>query len=76
MTTAAVLASWRPRRDEVVMAKEVTCPPCKEVIRGENDSDLVANVRQHMRARHHLPVWLSKIVRTDNRILRDARQVA
>jgi predicted small metal-binding protein len=58
------------------MAKEVTCPPCKDVIRGENDSELVANVRQHMRARHRLPIWLSKIVRTDKRILRDARQVA
>jgi hypothetical protein len=29
-----------------------------------------------MRARHHLPIGLSKIVRTDKRILRDARQVA
>ena len=58
------------------MAKEVTCPPCKEVIRGENDSDLVANVRQHMSARHHLPIWLSKIVRTDKRILRDVREAA
>ena len=58
------------------MAKEVTCPPCKEVIRGENDSELVANVRQHMLTRHHLPIWLSKIVRTDKRILRDVRQVS
>jgi hypothetical protein len=29
-----------------------------------------------MLARHHLPIWLSKIVRTDKRILRDVREVA
>jgi len=33
-----------------------------------------ANVRQHMRARHHLPIWVSTIVRTDKRIV--ARRAA
>ena len=29
------------------MAKEVTCPPCGAVVRGNDDSELLANVREH-----------------------------
>ncbi len=36
------------------MAKEVTCPPCGEVIRGANDDDLVAKVQQHAKEHHQL----------------------
>ena len=34
------------------MTKEVTCPPCGEVIRGESDDDLVAKVQQHAKEQH------------------------
>ncbi|HLG68307.1 MAG TPA: DUF1059 domain-containing protein [Acidimicrobiales bacterium] len=34
------------------MAKEVTCPPCGQVIRGESDDDLVANVQRHAKEQH------------------------
>lgn len=36
------------------MARELTCPPCGEVIGGESDDDLVANVQQHAKERHDL----------------------
>lgn len=34
------------------MAKEVTCPPCGEVIRAESDDELVSKVQQHAKERH------------------------
>jgi hypothetical protein len=35
------------------MAKEVVCPPCGEVLRGENDDELVANVLSHAKTHGH-----------------------
>jgi predicted small metal-binding protein len=35
------------------MAKEVVCPPCGEVIRGEHDDELVANVISHAKVHGH-----------------------
>jgi predicted small metal-binding protein len=32
---------------EIAMAKEVTCPPCGETVRADNDEDLVRKVQQH-----------------------------
>lgn len=34
------------------MAKEVTCPPCGEVIRAESDDELVSKVQQHAKEQH------------------------
>jgi predicted small metal-binding protein len=42
-----------PEIQEASMAKEVTCPPCGTVIRGEDDVELVANVRHHATEVHH-----------------------
>jgi predicted small metal-binding protein len=38
------------------MAKELTCPPCGQVIRGEDDDDLVLNVQRHAKEQHDLDV--------------------
>lgn len=35
------------------MAKEVTCPPCGEIIRGESDDELVSNVISHAKSHGH-----------------------
>lgn len=35
------------------MAKEVVCPPCGEVIRGDHDDELVANVISHAKNHGH-----------------------
>ena len=35
------------------MAKQVVCPPCGEVIRGENEDELVANVIGHAKTHGH-----------------------
>ncbi|HXZ83458.1 MAG TPA: DUF1059 domain-containing protein [Acidimicrobiales bacterium] len=34
------------------MAKEVTCQPCGEVIRAEDDDELVAKVQSHAKEQH------------------------
>lgn len=36
------------------MAKELTCPPCGQVITGQNDGDLVAKVQQHAKEQYDL----------------------
>jgi hypothetical protein len=35
------------------MAKEVTCPPSSEAIRGDSDDELVANVICHAKGHGH-----------------------
>ena len=35
------------------MAKEIKCPPCGEMIRGNNDDELVANVVSHAKDHGH-----------------------
>jgi predicted small metal-binding protein len=35
------------------MAKEIECPPCGEMIRGNNDDELVANVISHAKDHGH-----------------------
>ncbi len=35
------------------MAKQVTCPRCKEVFRAEDDDEIVAKMQQHARERHN-----------------------
>jgi predicted small metal-binding protein len=35
------------------VAKEVVCPPCGEVLRGENDDELVASVVGHAKVHGH-----------------------
>jgi hypothetical protein len=35
------------------MAKQVVCPPCGEVISGENDDELVTNVIGHAKNHGH-----------------------
>jgi len=35
------------------MAKEVTCPPCGEVLRGESDDELVGAVMAHAKVHGH-----------------------
>jgi predicted small metal-binding protein len=58
------------------MALEVTCPPCGAMIRGEDDAELVANVREHASEHgHDLPAGLSD-EEIDAHILSDAREVA
>jgi predicted small metal-binding protein len=37
----------------IEMAKQVVCPPCGEVIRGENEDELVANVIGHAKTHGH-----------------------
>jgi hypothetical protein len=43
------------------MAKEVTCPPCGATIRGEDEADLLSNVRQHVVEHgHEMPAGMSQ----------------
>jgi predicted small metal-binding protein len=58
------------------MAKEVTCPPCGAIIRGEDNAELIANVRQHSREHEHeMPAGMTD-EQIDAHILSDAREVA
>lgn len=58
------------------MAKEVTCPPCGAVIRGADDAELVANVRQHAREHdHEMPAGMTD-EQIDAQILSESREVA
>lgn len=58
------------------MAKEVTCPPCGAVIRGEDDAQLIANAREHAREHNHeMPVGLTD-EQIDAHILSEAREVS
>jgi predicted small metal-binding protein len=34
------------------MSKEVTCPPCGEVMRGSSDDELVTKVQSHAKVEH------------------------
>lgn len=61
----AICLGWsdlvRSRKDQFLikkvggnqMAKEVKCPPCGEMIRGDNDDELVANVISHAKVHGH-----------------------
>jgi hypothetical protein len=52
------------------MAKEVTCPPCGEVLRGEDDDELVGAVINHAKVHGH------EVGEADREtILADAREV-
>jgi hypothetical protein len=58
------------------MAKEVTCPPCGEVIRGEDDAALVANVRSHaLEHGHEMPPGMTD-EQFEAHVLSDAREAA
>jgi predicted small metal-binding protein len=50
------------------MQKEVTCPPCGEVIRADSDEELVEAVQEHARADHQTDL-------TPEHILAQARTV-
>ena len=61
------------------MAKEVTCPPCGEIIRGKDDAELIANVHQHARDHgHETPPEMAGMTAEEinAHILSDAREVA
>jgi hypothetical protein len=58
------------------MAKEVTCPPCGEIISGEDDAALLANVHQHaIDHGHEVPLGMTH-GEIDAQILSEAREVA
>ena len=58
------------------MAKEVTCPPCGEIVRGADDAELLANVRQHaMEHGHELPEGMTH-EQMEAHILSESREVA
>ncbi len=58
------------------MAKEVTCPPCGEIIRGQDDAELIANTHQHATEHgHEYPAGMS-MEQIDAQILSEARDVA
>jgi hypothetical protein len=58
------------------MAKEVTCPPCGEVIRGEDDAALIANVRSHIAANgHEMPAGMTD-EQFEAHVLGDSREAA
>jgi predicted small metal-binding protein len=38
------------------MAKEVTCPPCGEVITADGDDELIAKVQTHAKEHHDMDV--------------------
>lgn len=46
------------------MAKEVTCPPCGEVIRADSDDELIAKVKQHARENHDTELTTEHILET------------
>jgi predicted small metal-binding protein len=50
------------------MAKEVTCPPCGEAFRADNDQDLVQMVQAHAKSEHDTDL-------TAEHILESAREV-
>jgi predicted small metal-binding protein len=52
------------------VAKETTCPPCGEVLRGENDDELVGAVIEHAKVHGH---ELGEVNR--EQILSEAREV-
>ncbi|HEY7967027.1 MAG TPA: DUF1059 domain-containing protein [Solirubrobacteraceae bacterium] len=56
--------------------KEVTCPPCGAIIRGDDDSELLANVRQHaLDHGHEMPPGMS-FEDFDAQILSEAREAS
>ena len=58
------------------MAKEVTCPPCGEIVRGEDDAALIMNVRQHAADHgHELPEGMTQ-EQFEAHILSEAREAA
>ncbi len=58
------------------MAREVTCPPCGEIIRGEDDAALLANVHQHASDHgHEIPPGMTQ-EEIDAQILSEAREAA
>jgi hypothetical protein len=59
-----------------MMAKEVTCPPCGAIVRGDDDADLIVNVRQHaVEHGHELPEGMTH-EQMEAHILSEAREVA
>jgi hypothetical protein len=61
---------------EVLMAKEVTCPPCGAIVRGNDDSELLANVRQHaLDHGHEVPLGMT-VEDFEAHILNEAREVS
>lgn len=60
LTTRIVPAHRKPKRGNS-MAKQVTCPPCGEVIRGENEDDLVRNVQSHAKQQHNTDLSAEQI---------------
>ena len=50
------------------MEKEVTCPPCGETMRADNDDDLVQMVQDHAKSEHNTDL-------TADHILASAREV-
>jgi hypothetical protein len=58
------------------MAKEVTCPPCGAIIRGNDEAELLANVHKHsIDHSHEVPPGMSD-EEFDAQILSEARDVA
>jgi hypothetical protein len=58
------------------MAIEVTCPPCGARIRGEDDAELLINVRQHVIDEgHEMPAGMTD-EQFDAHVLADAHEVA
>ena len=52
------------------MAKEVTCPPCGQTLRGDSDDELVSNVMDHAKSHGH------ELGQADrDQILSEAREV-
>lgn len=35
------------------MAKQITCPRCKEVLTGDDETQVVAKMQEHARAKHN-----------------------
>ena len=46
------------------MAKEVTCPPCGEVLRADSDEEIVATVKQHAHDEHGHELTAEQILET------------
>jgi len=58
------------------MAKEVTCPPCGAIIRGNDDAELLENVHKHaVDHGHEMPPGMTD-EEMDAQILSEAREVA
>jgi len=56
--------------------KEVTCPPCGAIIRGSDDAELLANVRQHALDHGHEVPPGTTFDDFEAQILSEAREVA